>query len=193
MTIDGICQKLGYTQAWIALGVVDEACLIEQWKRFNNSDDQGEEHYRWRAAHDYLVQKKALSDDEISRFLDLPDVGMDGCDLSMSRAIELIEYGPLSWAQFVKLSEHPSFQDDPVRKRYERLRIANSVRKSGIEGEIEAIKASDDSDSQILMLSHENTPRHAIEWLLKHGRNKAIRHHAELRLKRAEQNKESKG
>ncbi|MFT4637701.1 MAG: hypothetical protein ACI8T1_001011 [Verrucomicrobiales bacterium] len=74
MTPTEICQNLGYTEAWISLGVIDEAGLQEQWSIYTNSDDKNAEHYRCGVVRDFLTQKESFTDEEI---LTLPEFGYD--------------------------------------------------------------------------------------------------------------------
>jgi putative acetyltransferase len=52
---------LGYTPAWLALGIVTEAEIQEQVKQHTTGEDPHSEHYRWRSFSGYLSAQGSLS------------------------------------------------------------------------------------------------------------------------------------
>ena len=90
MDLDAIVRQLGYTEAWIACGIVDEPFLREQYAEYLCSEDKNQEHYRAQAFASYLANVEALPDDVLDSILLLADLGPDGCDLSDDRRDILI-------------------------------------------------------------------------------------------------------
>ena len=179
MNTKEILKSLGYTDEWMALGIIDDDYLANQWDEYLNSDDKNEEHYRCGAVIDFFERKRDLTDSEIEAFLALEDDGPDGCDLRQNRAIEVLMRADLTASQFVMLGDHVLYQEDPVRKRYVRESVIRTVERSGLSrDQVERIKNSEDSVLHEILLDHEEVQVQDLEWLQKHGWNKRIRSRA---------------
>ena len=119
MNLDAILRQLGYTEAWIACGIVDEAFLREQYAEYSSSEDKNQEHYRARAFSSFLAKVEGLPDELLGRLLDLSDLGPDGCDLSDCGIIALLESGRLTDEQLGSLSERCArVLQPPIQLRY---------------------------------------------------------------------------
>ena len=71
MTLDVILRQLGYTKAWIACGIVDEAFLREQYAAYSSSEDKNQEHYRAHSFSSFLAKVESLPDELLGSILEL--------------------------------------------------------------------------------------------------------------------------
>jgi hypothetical protein len=172
-------REFGYTQDWIACGVVDEVFLREQYAEYCRSDDKHQEHYRYRAFASFLARQSTLSDDLVDKIFSLTDAGPDGTDLSADRIIRLIASGLLTDEQHGRLGkQHPRVLDAPVRRQYLRESLRRKIRKEGIEASFAEIQESGDSHLQLEVLDHPEVTRSHLEWLKTSGSSRAIRNRA---------------
>jgi hypothetical protein len=164
-------HRIGYTKAWVAAGVVDDADLA--------SDDPNGEHARAAAFVAFLGRCTQLSDAQVDQLVALSDEGDDGCDLCPHRLIELIACGTLTDAQHFALSaRHPQVLEPPVAKRYLREGLRRKIAATGLEANFAELQQQGDAAIQLLMLDHPELTRSQGEWLARAGANKAIRNRA---------------
>lgn len=179
MDLETILAELGYTRDWLAVGVVDETFLREQYAEFCRSEDKNQEHYRNGAFVSFLHRIASLSGEELSTLLNLTDNGPDRCDLAIERAIELLASGILTDEQLFGLAErHPRVLTPPLRKRYLREVLMRRIRRTGLEANFSEVQGLLDSTVQREILDHSELTRAQLEWLASHGLNKAIRNRA---------------
>jgi len=179
MNLDAILGQLGYTEAWIACGIVDEAFLREQYAEYSSSEDKNQEHYRAHAFSLFLAKVEALSDELLSSVLVLSDRGPDGCDLSNWRIIALIDSGRLTDEQLSSLAERCArVRQPPIKSRYLRESLSRRIRQTGVAANFEKIKAMGDSHIELEVLSHSEIAKPHVQWLAASGSNKAVRNRA---------------
>ena len=53
-------RLLGFTPAWRALGIIDDASLAVMRAEWDRGDDPHPEHYRWRAFSDFMHARRPL-------------------------------------------------------------------------------------------------------------------------------------
>jgi hypothetical protein len=75
-------QRLGFTQAWFALGVVDETVLARLRFEWDKGEDDNTEHYRYAAFRSFLAARQPLAPELAVALFDLgatdPDQLMGG-------------------------------------------------------------------------------------------------------------------
>lgn len=113
---------LHYPEAWRISGFVDTAFVRLQREEFEQGDDRNLEHYRWRAFCRVLAERDGLSDDDITRFVDLALADEDQV-MATSALIRLVTWRHLSDKQFERLRMHPAFADPVIQKRTDRERV----------------------------------------------------------------------
>ena len=79
-------ERLGFTRRWYDLGLVDDAWVAWAVREFRESDDQGDEHYRYGAFVHFLRRHAALSPQQCR---DLFELGADDPDWNMGASIML--------------------------------------------------------------------------------------------------------
>jgi hypothetical protein len=88
-------RLLGFTPAWFAVGVVDDAVLDRQRAEWDKGEDDNTEHYRYRAFREFLAAHRPLAPELAAALYEL---GAADPDWSMGGAI---------MADLVRLSECP--------------------------------------------------------------------------------------
>jgi hypothetical protein len=82
MTYEDASLPLGYTSAWMALGVVSTADIARDEQEYAVGDDPHPEHYRWRAFSRFLAAQESLSPHLVQQLYELgsadPDSSMGG-------------------------------------------------------------------------------------------------------------------
>jgi hypothetical protein len=75
-------RLLGFTPAWFALGVVDEAGLARLRAEWEKGEDNNTEHYRYWAFREFLAARRPLAPELAEALFELgaadPDQGMGG-------------------------------------------------------------------------------------------------------------------
>jgi hypothetical protein len=181
--LDRMMAKLGYTQEWLDLGIVDADSVREQYAEFQHSDSKNHEHYRWVAYVGYLGRMTELADSEVERIFALKSKGQDGCDLSVSRIIELISSDILTDEQIEALTRFDVIHKDPIKKRYARACMFRRMCREGLTEEIfDYVKKSGDTSLHKWAMAQESLRREHVEWFVENGANKAIRNRCKERL-----------
>ena len=171
-----ILQTLGYTQAWLDIGVVDEPFLREQFERYLSSEDQNGEHYRHRAFTEYLRRKTRFLDEEIGPILALRDHGHAGASLAVQRANQLLGLEVLTDRQYLNLATHPALQDPSTQRLYLRGRILRRLRSEGLTASVfTEVMACADASEHRTVLAREDLHREHADWLASNGANVRIR------------------
>lgn len=89
-------RKLGFTPAWFALGVVDDAVLARQRAEWDRGEDDNTEHYRYRVFREFLAVHRPLAPELAAALYDLgaadPDQVMGGA--IMADVVNLPECPP---------------------------------------------------------------------------------------------------
>jgi len=179
MNLDAILRQLGYTEAWIACGIVDEAFLREQYAEYSSSEDKNQEHYRAHAFSSFLANVEGFPDELLGRILDLSDRGPDGRDLSDCRIVALLESGRLTDEQLASVSERCArVLQPPIQSRYLRESLSRKIRRTGVAANFEQIKAMADSHVELEVLSHSEIAKPHVQWLAASGSNMAVRNRA---------------
>ncbi len=184
-TAERFARKLGYTQRWFDLGVVDAEAVRRQMAEWADSGDHFEEHYRHRAFGDYLRRRDGLTDEELLQILRLDDDGRDATDLRESRVIMLLDSGLLSDDQIEGLVGHPSLSSKSVQMLHQRHRVLRRLGSEGLStGVFEAIQLSEDATLQRTALEHDGLTLEQASWLASNGVNRRVRNVAGQRAKR---------
>jgi hypothetical protein len=182
-------KALGYTPEWLDFGIVTEEYLREQYMEYLRSDEDNqdrhlEEHGRKRAFHDFIVARHALTDDEITRILQLKDDGPDCCDLRVDRVADMIWRGILTDSQMADLGRLPEVHEAPLQHMYLRECRWRRLQSEGLTPEVfREIADSGDGELQRAVLSRSDVGRDHVAWLAEHGANKAVRNVAKQLLK----------
>lgn len=86
MNDDQIRDALKFTQRWFDLGIVDEAWIAQAIHEYRESDDQGDEHYRYGAFRRFLSQHPQLTPEQCEGIFEL---GAADPDWTMGQSIML--------------------------------------------------------------------------------------------------------
>lgn len=174
-------KRLGYTQAWVDLGVVTPTIIETQFNEICSSEDHHAEHYRHRAYLNFLQNKSALTDNEINQLFQLVDDGPDGIDLSLQRKRTLLDFNRLlTDAQLTRLSvEYQEFSKQPIEKAYRSITLLRNIAANGLTEDLfEDVKKHQDPDVERHILSKQLVTKAHIKWLQEFGSNKKIRNMA---------------
>ncbi|MEM8671800.1 MAG: hypothetical protein AAGG48_30055 [Planctomycetota bacterium] len=181
---ESIAEHFGYTSDWLRLRVVTATDLREQFAVFEQSEDKKTEHYRCAAFKNYLNRIEAVSDETLRDLLSLSDAGPDGCDLSVSRAFELVNSDLLNDEQLQSLRErqdlqqHASFQLLINRALLERRLSSDGLTDSVFQG----ICALNDPITTQRLLDRDDLTRDHVAWVAEFGCGKRLRNVAMQRL-----------
>lgn len=175
MDIKVAISRLGYTEEWIDFGIISKDSLMAQYNEILVSEDQNAEHYRNGAFGVYLSSKDCLSDKEISCIFELRDNGPDKIDLHANRIISLIHSGLLGSAQLDSLSNYKEVLEEPISKIYERTKLLERIKNTGLESNFSAVKQTIDTTVHEFVLNLDDLKRHHVEWLAELGGNKRCR------------------
>lgn len=77
-------ELLGFTPAWFALGIADDATLAEARTRWDTGADPNTEHYRYYAFRQFLARRRPL---DAATALALYELGAADADRGMGSAI----------------------------------------------------------------------------------------------------------
>jgi hypothetical protein len=178
MTETSIMQHLGYTPAWLELGIVSPALLLEQWRVFQTSDDQNLEHYRHAAFLAFLEQQKHLTDRKVQAIVQLEDG--DQHNLRQVRVIALLNAQKLSPAQRDWLATRAEWQNNnSVQKIVRRQITLESLHEHNLTPEVFAtIQNSQDARLHDAVLGRQDLTGEHLAWLADFGQTKAIRNRA---------------
>src|SRR5688572_7091488 len=72
-----IRDELKFSRRWFDLGIVDDTCVALAVREYRESDDQGDEHYRYGAFVHFLRRRVALTPRQCRELFDL---GADDSD-----------------------------------------------------------------------------------------------------------------
>jgi hypothetical protein len=81
-----IRDELKFTRRWFDLGIVDDAWVDLAVREYRNSDDQGDEHYRYGAFVHFVRRHPALTPQQCRELFDL---GAEDPDWTMGTSIML--------------------------------------------------------------------------------------------------------
>lgn len=180
-----IMRRLGYTQHWLDVGVVDEASVRSQFDAFRSSADQNTEHYRHRAFVAFLHRREQLAMDEALRLLALDDAAANGTSLRVSRAIQLLACDLLTDAQFAELAEHPALAHPSIQRVYRRQFALRRLRTERLTPTLfHEVQSTDDGAVHRGALQRDDLTRDQLEWLAANGATRAVRNVAKQRLRR---------
>jgi hypothetical protein len=177
-----IQQHLGYTPAWLEVGVVTPALLLEQWQVFQGSDDQNPEHYRHGAFMAFLESRSGFTDAEVEQLHALEDG--DEHNLRQGRVVALLHSKKLSPSQRHWLVTRDEWRENKVvQKIVLRQKTLESLHEHGLTQDIFAmVQTSQDAVlHETVLVSHDVAREHLL-WLAKFGQNKAIRNRANEKL-----------
>ncbi len=174
-TTEQIMQHLGYTPAWLKVGVITPELLGEQWKVFQTSDDQNAEHYRHGAFIRFLKQQTEFSDALLEELLALKDG--DEHDMRVVRVNEILLAKRLSKQQLQDFTTRDELQlEASIQKIYMRQCVLEDLKQEGLtEAIFVQIQYSQDKYLHELLLARADVSREHLLWLLTHGQSKAIR------------------
>ncbi len=168
-------KRLGYTEEWLAFGIISEEYLMSQYDEIKTSEDQNAEHYRCGGFGDYLRAKESLTDLEVNNIFLLKDNGPDNCDLHEDRIIQLIYRNVLSDEQLESIAQYPEVMERPIQKRYLHEKLVRKINRTSIDECFGEIKTIEDSAIHEYILNNKTLlPKHAL-WLAQNGSNKKIR------------------
>lgn len=125
-------DALGYSKAWIDLGILGESDLSH---RHLHAGSEHPEHLRYRDLMSWLSKKQTLSDDETQRLLDLLARDPDNT-MATSVLISLVERQNLSLSQLRLVAQKEAQFASPLAKKVAEARIRASVRVDGITDEL---------------------------------------------------------
>lgn len=171
---DADLARLGYTTAWLELGILDEATLRAQLAdRARARADAAPEHYRWLTLRRYLDRLTALDDAALARLVALlahdPDPLMHEVTL-----VELIRKNALSDGQLATLAA------DAAGDLAEAIARAQLLRALGGEPDLATLERAVATRHKVIhkaLLARE-LPLAILEALARDGAGTAIRSRA---------------
>ena len=86
MSVAEIRDQLKFTRRWFDLGIVDDAWVALAVREYRESDDQGDEHYRYGAFRRFLSQHPHLTPEQCEALFEL---GANDPDWTMGQSIML--------------------------------------------------------------------------------------------------------
>lgn len=178
--LEAFARKIGYTDAWLAAGVIDEELLRRQWQRYHESDDHNGEHYRQGAFVEFVRDRREFADHEVDDLLTLED-NADDVDLTENRLFEMIRWMPLDQLLTLR-SRHADLFDRASEKFYNRHVAYRRIDIEGVHAVFEDVKHLADGPLERDIVEHPDVGREELEWLQVHGKNKKIRNMARALL-----------
>ena len=169
---------LGYSRAWLELGLLSTERLQKQVLEYLGSDgDKHSEHYRWSTFTDFLTDR-SLSDPALKSLLQLADQDQD---LRSSMLHALARTATTTNQAKAILAMAP---DDEALRRLTARRLHISSLRSAWTAELvqQAIK-SGDSQVHRYLLESGKLDAESLAILATQGANRAIRNMAKQRLK----------
>lgn len=180
--LDVMLARLGYTEAWLACGVVTTALVASQYSELETSGDPNAEHYRARTFVAFLEHLRQLTDDQLDALLALPDAGPDGVDLSTNRRIALLNSGLLAEDRARSERVRAWADQPPSRRVYRRLLFRLELQRTGLtESLFEQLRLEGDAELERVALAAVELGVEQAEWLSVHGSNHAVRNVATQR------------
>lgn len=178
--LEAFARKIGYTDAWMAAGVIDEILLEKQWKVYQESDDHNGEHYRHGAFVYFVRNRKEFNDEEVDELLNLRDDAND-FDLSLNRLHELMMVLPLE--QLISLrTRHAVLFDKASEKFYNRHIAYRRIEREGVPAVFDDVKHLADGTLERQIVEHPTVEWEQLEWLQERGTGKKIRNMARVLL-----------
>jgi hypothetical protein len=168
---------LGYTEAWLANGIVDAVLLAEQFERMQSGGTKKTAKYRGQAVTAWLAGESPLIDEQIDAFLNVMKEEPDA-KLPNAGIVELIQSSRISLEQLERIAR----SDPKLMRRHEAL-IRRTYLMRQMEGGVsddhiaQAIEYNDASIQTNLLRDPRLTRKHA-ELLAERGANPTIREKA---------------
>lgn len=113
-------KLLAYTPKWIEYGFLTQEQYNLQLIEFEKVEDTNKEHYRYRSFIDFIEEKSAFKDDDISHFLELVEMDVDQA-MASSALVQLLKSKKLTPSQYmnVKLAILKYDFGEKLIKKYE--------------------------------------------------------------------------
>jgi hypothetical protein len=94
--------KLGFTNLWLEVGLLNEQQVDKLLDEFDKSDDKNTEHYRYGTFRKYLTTKKVLTDCELDNYLKVANLDEDEI-MATSAILDILTEIELTDLQFDKV------------------------------------------------------------------------------------------
>lgn len=183
--VDWALEELDYTTEWFSIGALTEEIGRTQYTLYKEPDgDRSTEHYRYDAYRAYESNLQNLSDQDLQTWI---DIGLNDDDPSMGNAIiyDLAGLPFLTHSQFEKVAT--VFDTVSFQKHISRRRLFRELEVNPCETTFwKAAERRDINGAHDYLLRHfaDQLPNELLEYMQAHGRNKAVRNMAKVRLLR---------
>ena len=178
--LEAFARKIGYTDAWMAAGVINEQLLEKQWKVYQESDDHNGEHYRHGAFVYFVRNREEFTDEEVHELLSLHD-NADDVDLTENRLFEMIRWLPLEQSLSLR-TRHADLFSKSAEKFYNRHVAYRRIQMEGVPAVFDDVKHLADGTLERDIVEHPTVEREQLDWLQEHGTGKKIRNMAKALL-----------
>src|SRR5690349_9543365 len=129
-----ILTKLGYSPAWLQLGLVDSDFIREQARQIDSSDDKNTEHYRYAAFRSVLTKGAVLDTILIENYIRMAQIDTDRA-MARSALLMLLQCPSLTDAQLEHLANEDVFAWPNAQRIAERERLLRQFRSLPITDE----------------------------------------------------------
>ncbi|MGE0870378.1 MAG: hypothetical protein AB7P03_17565 [Kofleriaceae bacterium] len=173
-------DKLGYPSAWLRFGLLDAGFLEAQLAQFSR-EDADPEHFRW-AAFLRVLDCTEMSDELVEQFVELARLDPSP-SLATSALIALVEHRSLTEEQFARLKKIVD-GNESAEARYRRAEFRRRLTANRNDVNIvDDCARRGDASVQREVLGLFEPSSTALEHLKAHGKNRAIRNTAAMRLR----------
>jgi hypothetical protein len=180
--LDSALNTLKFDRRWLDFGFIDADFLLESIQRYETSDDQHSEHYRYGAFRHYLKTHPTLTDQNLESYIMLVDIDPDPI-MATSALRDLVQRGTLTHEQVTRLTLHPYLEGWIKRSKEERLLLDRLASEGVTDALFDAFMQSREHMQRRLLEC--NLTQEQIRTLAEHGANKGVRNVARQRLKHA--------
>ena len=176
--------SLGYDQRWLTYGFLSPEDLTRQSAECASTGDQNTEHYRYAAFRSFLAGRLAISESDVSRYIELAKLDPDQT-MAHAALADLLAWPGLSADKFEELSTHRDFEADSLQRVAQRRRLISAISNGPVSDALAAsCLAGKDSVVQRALVAASDVTREHLEMLLRDGCNRSVRNLARQRLRR---------
>jgi hypothetical protein len=176
----GYRQVLGFTDAWLDLGIVSDQQVERLGRLFDASDDKNPEHYRYRAFREYLATVNRLAETQAAALYEL---GRSDPDPLMGAAMMHDVVSRPDCPEAVREGALASGAPHLV-KLVCRIRLVAALAGGVTEPLMDRVLASRDGSIQREVVERFPLSRGQLERLTAAGANRAVGNLAAVRLRK---------
>lgn len=171
-------EALGYSEAWLSSGLLDERLLAEQYERYQAGGTRKTGKYRSQALEAWRERAESIDDAQLDAFLSLMAVDPDP-KLAQSAIAELIQSPRISLEQLERIAQSDAKlmrrHEAVIRRSYLTRRLGQGVTDELLQRVIEY----EDAAIQTRLIRDSRLSRKHAQLLAKRGANPTIRAQAE--------------